>query len=892
MKLRNISLLACLVACKPPAADRIFATDVAPILERSCAASTCHGVAPDSEARGEVVDWDQFHFRVDDAGQLMHLESARQAALGAVNTVEDPAFSTLLLKPLAESWGGLPHFGRGNFTTSEDADYRAIHRWIAEESKGGEDPEPLDADDRWFADHVQPVLTSLMCSNGNCHGGSSGVPMHFEPGFQGEISAAGIRANRRAALGQIHLDGDALASRLLRKALPLHAGGIVHRGGNDNFLLGLDDPRLATLEEWICRETGCPDPQLRGLVFVRGPVEEGDFFDVDTWNPGTDLHFASIEGDDAANAVNLTEHLHVLPADIRDPAVSPDGERVAFAMRTDPGAGHNLWELELESGDARRLTSDAGALPGGGIRTYRDPSYGPDGQLYFVSTAAGVLADHGERLDTDVYALDLASGAVLRRTHTPHIERKVVYFRKGAEIAFTALRDLIPDQARAHPFRFPPGLQTEYHQHFGVTAEETLTWDMRELADGRFVAVLADLESVGGGRLAIVDRNFGPAISVDAPSADPSLPNFTPPLVRLDADALYRDPAPLPDGRVLVSVGSDVDDLAIRILTLDEAVDRSGPRVASYQTLVDEPGVSDFDPEPVYVRHLPVDLEPWAWDPEASTGRLHHQGMQTIDALLTNLSPSGLKEPSATFSAVRLIEALPLLPSEWDHVTLTRQGPARILAELPLAADGTFQAVLPAGVAFRIQGLDDRGVAVGTPHNRWFDVNPGQVIPQGVQPAHYGTLCAACHGAADGDPDHVFVEPDLLTTASLTLSRFENQDPRQPIAAPILGADTVLEVDFQRDIHPIVRGSCAHCHGGAQPAGGVALTAEPTAHYSVAYESLVEGAWVDAETGSAARSPLTDVLFEDHPGRSLTDEEVLTFVRWMDLGAAWIGGRP
>ncbi len=48
-------LLVMLAGCgDDPTAREAFESDVVGVLERSCSASNCHGVAPESEDKGEV----------------------------------------------------------------------------------------------------------------------------------------------------------------------------------------------------------------------------------------------------------------------------------------------------------------------------------------------------------------------------------------------------------------------------------------------------------------------------------------------------------------------------------------------------------------------------------------------------------------------------------------------------------------------------------------------------------------------------------------------------------------------------------------------------------------------------------------------------------------------
>lgn len=949
---RLVIVLTMLTGCDAPLGGQaLFEQQIAPILQARCASTICHGVAVGAEAAGEHVDWTRLFFRVDANGALAEPALAYATAKRAINTTEDPAFSSLLRKPLPVAFGGHPHHGKDNFTSPMDPDYQALRAWITSERDGGEVPPELTPNQVLFGETVQTALVSGVCMNANCHGLGAAIPYRLRPGIGGVFSAAATQANYLATLSMLSLDGDPLQSRLLRKALPLHAGGVVHKGGNALFT-GLTDPRVQAIRRWICVEREdrlgarceAPAPGIEGFVFIRGPLEPANAFQLDTFVPGSDLFLATLSGDSLVpnEVINLTATLHDAPADIRDPAVDPEGRAVLFSMRTGPDTGHNLYELDLHTRSARQLTDDAGPLPNGGMRTHRDPTYGPTGDIWFVSTRAGVLTDRGDVLDADLYQLNPQSGAITRRTYTPHAERKPVFLvhgeENGGEVAFTALREAVPEQRRAHPFRFPPDLSTEYHQHFGITPPENFFHDLRELPDGRYAVTIGDLSGVWrAGRLGIIDRNFGPEIPSTLAGANPGMPFYAPPLVRLDPEAaaegvsvgLYRDVAPLPDGRLLVAYAPQTIDLAdpgavfdlrIEALTLAEALDGSGPTIVDRAVLVDAPGVADRDPEPIMRRQAAPTEEHAKWDPEAETGRFFHNGLPLIDALLGNLPPTGPKASTAAFRYVRLIEALQSTPAhrvevpadEIRHhhpgatsVSLAPLDRARVLAELPLAEDGTFQVELPAGIPIRVQGLDADRMAVGAMHNRWFYVAPGQKLVQGASADVYKQRCSACHGAADGDPDHTFVQPDVLTTASVTLSRYNNRDPRRPLPLPLAGPDTRIEVDFVADVQPILnRCAVAPCHAGAAAAAGLDLSDQPTEWFNNAYETLLDPArdLVDLRSASARRSHLIELLTgrelladrtlqrpgQPHPA-DLEPDALLTLIRWIELGAAWRG---
>ena len=961
--------------CAQPTVAEVFAEEVVPVLEKHCSAASCHGVSPGAVAAGEQLDPQGFYFDVDGQGRIADLPGARRAALRAAAGAEPPQVTPLFRKALPVALGGLPHFGGAAFVTLDDPGAKALRKWLALEPPS-DPPPPLSPLELRFAEQVEPVLLASGCANANCHGRDAAVPFRLDAGVSGVRGVAQVRHNHAEALSMLALIGDPRRSRLLRKALPLHAGGIVHKGGNNNLLSGLNDERVAPVVDWACQArvamTGvpCPSPEASaapstsGLVFVSGPLRRREVFDLDAWSPGTHIWHATLDGAAAVAGPlnNLTAPLHGGQLDARDPAIDDSGTQMAFSLRTRPDRGHRIALLDLASGSWRYLTDPGLPLAGGQVLSDRDPTWGPQGHIWFVSNRAGVVADGGRLLDAELYELDPSSGALTRRTYTPHIERKPVFFAIGAEaggeVSFTALRDVFADQRRAHPFRFPPGLATEYHQHFGITPPERLFYDMRELPDGRYVATVGELDTPWrGGGLAVIDRNFGPELPPGNTTA-PGLPLYAEPLARLgpgpqsgDATlvAWYRDPAPLPDGRVLVSVaptaGRDAKtaapDLRIEVLELVERPDGGGPRIASHTVVVDRPGFADRDPEPIGPRR-PVPVDPQrSWNPDESEGLLRHQGLPLIDALLGNLPPGGAKVARTDMRTVRLIEALPTPPSVLRPLTgpelpfnsgsevgdrasttsLTGHGPARILAELPLAADGSFQARIPAGVPFRIDALDAAGMRIGTPHNRWFYLAPGQVMTQGVpSESVYSARCAACHGALDGEPTHAFVAPDIITTASVTLSSHQGRDPRRPLPPPALGDATRMRVDFQHEIRPLLDRSCAvsACHAGPSPSAGLDLSATPTARFDRGYEGLLERGegsvggyrFVDGAGASARGSYLLEHLGGQElaapracpapgvphplPGSgvpALSQAELKTLARWIELGASWSDGR-
>ena len=954
-----VAAACALAGCGPAGGRRTFEEKVVPVLETHCLGSTCHGVLPDSEARGETIVWTNFFVRILPDGRVADLDQAYERAKSRIDTIEHPELSTLLRKPLGSANAGLPHTGGNVFYSRLDPAYVTLRDWIAAEEGGGEgEPfENLTPEEQLFGTTVLPRLASAQCMNSGCH--SAFAPFTaFEPplAVDGELvfSTAAVRKNHHAARMHLFLGGDPLLSRLVRKTIPLERGGISHRGGNDIFFAraaGSDDPRadpaIAAIETWADAERakalgGADPPALDGIVFVRGPVAAEGPFDHDTFVPGTDL-WVLAPPEPGGALRNLTESAHPDgPADVRDPAVSHDATRVAFSMRTSASDGWNLYEIGLDGAGLAQLTFDAADLPGGGIAANVTPVYGPDGRVWFASTRAGDVAYGEAALDTDVWAVDPVTLALERWTYDPAMEVTPSWIPHGkayGTLAFTMLRAL-GDRYEAAVVRGPYDHNKAYHGdpeihiHHGITPPEEITYALRTMPDGRFVAALLDRTNVWrGGRLAVLDRQFGPDLPAGA-AEDASVGGFRHAVVVLDEAAsaagpspggLYRHPVPLPDGRLLVTFAPgplDLDDPAaapeMGLYTITLTEDRAAgarPVIASFDPLLDEPGIAEYDAEPVVRRPLEDDLdhEP-AWDTTraAATGRVVYRHVETLEAIMSYLAPAGPKTIRDDLVAMRLVESVPMTPDALAAAPLGlgSHGRTRVLAEVPLAG-GSVYADVPADVPFRVQFLDADGMAVGAQHNRWIHVAPGETFPGGVMPELFPVLCAGCHGALSGAPSGAAAPvPDVITMASVTLATYAGLDPRAPLA-PIDATAGRVDVDFRRDVEPILARSCAGagCHSGADPAGGLDLVPVPTTWFDTAYEALLRPgggsaggrAYVDEAGTSAYGSYLIERIYGRELGAPrllngacpgdpvLTAEERRTMVRWIDLGALYRG---
>ena len=153
----------------------------------------------------------------------------------------------------------------------------------------------------------------------------------------------------------------------------------------------------------------------------------------------------------------------------------------------------------------------------------------------------------------------------------------------------------------------------------------------------------------------------------------------------------------------------------------------------------------------------------------------------------------------------------------------------RVLGEIPLrkfAADGSpildpegnpdtsFLAKIPADTPFTFQTLDRHGVVLNAAQT-WHQVRPGEVR----------TDCGGCHAhsqqpldferTAAARPDYQVW--DLVHQTPLVTRTADGKNGLKVVEAP------VVNVEFLRDIRPILDRSCVSCHGGSAPAGNLRL---------------------------------------------------------------------
>ncbi|MFV2066548.1 MAG: hypothetical protein ACC645_06170 [Pirellulales bacterium] len=564
-----------------------------------------------------------------------------------------------------------------------------------------------------------------------------------------------------------------------------------------------------------------------------------------------------------------------------DPAVSFDATRILFAGRRKTGAHWNIFELTLDTGHIRQITRDLGNCrsPSYQSTLYTIVSPQPWYQLTFVSDAAGTLNEDGSGPATSLYSCKLDGSSVRRLTYNLSHDMDPFLMSDG-RILFAAWQRNRIEHGLAGRWALL-GINLDgadlalYAEHAGHRIKQMPCVTARGL-----VVFIENEETTWDG-----SGSLG-AVTVRRP-----LHSYRP--LTKPQDGLFHSPSPLPDGSLLVSRRGPLGEEP-------HAVYRFEPRSARLRKVFDNPQYHDIQAR-VLARRREPDGRSSVVTEEDPRGKLYCLNVYTSD-----LQERSWLRPG-TVRRIRVLEGLPVtidpqnaLLSGKEAVAGIRPGsslfglspyvPRRLLGEVDVSPDGSFQLDIPANTPIELQTVDEDGLALRSCSWIWAKNHE----PRG---------CIGCHEDGELTPENSFVNAMNENEASVGLPSAERRS-----------------VEFLRDIMPIVESKCVPCHAadGSPPPLAGSLAAIPTERgntlFNEAYINLLTpreggagGQYVDA--GRARTSPLMwhilgrntsrpwDISASDQTVKPipegtvppLDEQEQRTFAEWIDLGAVWIG---
>ncbi len=544
-----------------------------------------------------------------------------------------------------------------------------------------------------------------------------------------------------------------------------------------------------------------------------------------------------------------------------DPAVSFDGTHILFAGKKTASDPWHIFEMSAQGSDVRQVTQ--------GTEDHRSPGYQPTFytivspkpwyQLTFVKVEKGTLNEYGAGPVTNLYSCKLDGSAMRRLTYNLSSDMDPMIMPDGRLLLASWQRSGLSRGPLGRISLFGVNIDgTDYAAFCGHRGKRI---KHMPCTTTRGLAVFVESERVpwdGAGTLG--------GISLRRPLHDYREITHT-------KDGLFHSPSELPDGDILVSRrpadGSGTHGLF-----------KLNPENGRRELLFDSPTFHEIQAKAIVARPEPDGRSSIVTE-EDPHGKLYCLNINTSDFKDRRWHPQG------TAKRLRILEGVTLTQKRVGRHGLHPLAQRRILGEIDISQDGSFNVEIPGSLPIELQTLDADGMALRTCSWIWAKNHE----PRG---------CIGCHEDGELTPENVLI--DALTQTSMTLPHLPEQKQT---------------IDFKRDIMPIIANKCASCHD--KPDASVRLTGEmaPDAGgtpFNQSYQHLLTpgvtpGRGTYVHPGSARTSPVIWHLFGRNTSRpwdgdagtraiprmpanssvQLTDQDRRMFVQWIDLGAMWDG---
>ena len=507
-----------------------------------------------------------------------------------------------------------------------------------------------------------------------------------------------------------------------------------------------------------------------------------------------------------------------------DPEVSFDGKSILFAAKKAAADPWCVFEMKADGTSARQVTCGrAGArqpVYQSTVYTITPTNVEPWVQVAFVGVNPGERNEAGVAPNTSLWSCKTDGTALRRLTYNLSNDQDPVVLPDGRLIYAGWLRH---SGDRGPNGRVPLlGVNldgTDYQVYAGDEGRRVKQMPA-PTASGLVVFVEADeIAGDGSGRLASVSQRR---------------PLHSHRAITGEADGLFHSPSGLPDGRVLVSWRPADGSGSHGVYRLDPA---TGAREKAF----DDPAWHDVQAKLLAPRPVPDARSSVVRDDDPE-GKLF-----AVDVPLHDL---GAKLPKGAAKRLRVVEGVPA----------TEAGAAgrRLLGEIPLAGDGSFQVQVPANTPVQLQLVDVDGLALRS--SAWVWVRN-----------HAAQGCVGCHEDPERTP------PNRFTQALQAPAPVLNLPPEKR-----------RTVSYAVDVRPLVESKCLSCHGAGSrgprldgPGALLPWVKTGEARRSPLVWHLLGRAtarpW-DPEAGAGVAKPMPA------GGEAVTADDVRTFVEWIDLG--------
>jgi Tol biopolymer transport system component len=550
-----------------------------------------------------------------------------------------------------------------------------------------------------------------------------------------------------------------------------------------------------------------------------------------------------------------------------DPAISFDASHILFAGKRTVGDDWNIYEMDIDGSNVRQITNGIGNCrsPGYQATLYTIVSSEPWYQLTFVGMDKKNSGAYGAGSTTNLYSCKLDGSEVRRLTYNL-TDNMDPFIMSDGRLLFSSRHSSALDPEFAGRISL-----------FGINIDGT-DYALFQSDKGKLIKRMPCTTTRGLAVFIESDRlRYDGAGSIGCTLLRRPLHSYRP--ITTESDGLFCSPSPLADGRILVSRRSSEDTDTYGIYCLD-------PSTGQCELVFESPNYHDVQPKMIYPRPEPDGRSSVVTEKDPN-GKLY-----CLDVYISDLDkPEWM--PRGTVKRLRVLEGLPdkeassgaKVPADsCDGATSVVK--RRILGEIDVDEDGSFNIEIPADTPVELQTLDADGMALRS---------CGWIWARNHEPRG----CIGCHEDGELTPENNLVDAVIRPSVKLNL--------------PVERRRTI---DFKRDVIPIISKKCIQCHGKSDSVFCLADDSNVVANEETIYSRLLaeasrpgHGKYINP--GRARTSPLIwhifgrntsrpwDDTFSEQKvllmplaeGQVLTPDEKQTFVEWIDMGALW-GGIP
>jgi hypothetical protein len=564
-------------------------------------------------------------------------------------------------------------------------------------------------------------------------------------------------------------------------------------------------------------------PGVEALVFVKrafqteGGLGEdnvaggaGQVFDYGRYHPGPDsgLYLLSPPTPEG-RLTNLTAEFR--DVDINGIDLSFDAKQVVMSMRHGGDDRYHLYLVNLDGSGIRQLTFE----PWDDIT----PIFVPGGRVAFVTNQAytemGTRADeynHGRGV-AQIATIALATGDADRRLCSQNLSHTAnPFLMSDGSVGYSRWEHLGPIND-VKLFRMNPdctqmvAVAGQHGKPFNSLVQAT------EIRPGVFIGIgTSRSRTIQAGALVQVDaraRGGSGSIALDEQAATFDI--LTPAVPRTAADppsgvGRFRSPRALPStDKILVSWSDgEVNDRSELAGTAPQFGIYLWDPATRQRTLVyDDPNYWDLYATPVIARPVPevrTGVTPGTYEPTSPAV------IGSIDVTATSLDESvggygdaalrGMPLGAALSQAVRMriIEGFSSEIGPVGQFGLTMHEGGAVLGEVPVHADGSWAARVPAYLPYHLQPIDEFGLAIRN-QMLWIQAMPGE-----------DRRCGGCH---EGRTETILPRSGPVTIAQ----QVGPTNVVLPIAErrefPWAGSTVAGE-----NVQDLLNAKCASCHSG------------------------------------------------------------------------------